>query len=302
MKIGVIASALSSLLCALLPLSGNAADAGAPNPNLIAFPPFRLVNNVYYVGSQDQSSYLISTPKGLILINSGYAASVPLIEQSVQKLGFKFGDIKILLISHAHIDHDAGSAAILQKTGAKYEVMDADASVVETGGKTDFQNGKLPEEQYAPAHVDRVLHDNDKVELGGTTLTAHLTAGHTKGCTTWTFDEKQDGRTLHVLVLCGVASSAGANGAYKLLDNPDYPQIRSDFEHSFAVYPTLPCDVFLGAHGRYFNLKEKYEKLQAGDKNAFVDPDGYEAYVANAKQAFERQLKKQLDAAKPPGT
>src|ERR1700722_12718015 len=175
MKTGLIAWRLGLLCSVLLPLSIRAQEAGAPNANLTPFTPFKIVTNVYYVGSQDQSSYLISTKSGLILINSGYAASAPLIEQSVEKLGFKFGNIKILLISHAHIDHDSGSAAILKKTGAKYEVMDADVSVVETGGKTDFQNGKLPDEQYAPVHVDHVLHDNDKVELGGTVLTARLT-------------------------------------------------------------------------------------------------------------------------------
>ena len=274
------------------------AQNGTPNdPGMIPFTPFEIVSNVYYVGSQDQSSYLIKTRDGLILINSGYVASAPLIEQSVEKLGFKLSDVKILLISHAHIDHDGGSAAILKDTGAKYEVMDADVSVVETGGKTDFQNGKIATEQYPVTHVDRVLHDNDKVELGGEVLTAHLTPGHTKGCTTYTFDETQDGRNLHVLVLCGMASSAGPDGSYKLLNNPDYPQIVSDFEHTFAVLPTLPCDIFLGAHGRYFNLNAKYAKLQGGDKNAFVDPGGYRAYVANGKQGFERQLKKQQDAA-----
>jgi metallo-beta-lactamase class B len=291
---------LGLLFSVLLPLSIQAQDAGAPNANLTSFTPFRIMNNVYYVGSQDQSSYLISTRSGLILINSGYAASVPLIEQSVEKLGFKFSDIKVLLISHAHVDHDAGSAAVLKKTGARYEVMDADVSVVESGGKTDFHMGNNPVGQYEPAHVTRVLHDNDKVELGGTVLTAHLTAGHTKGCTTWTFNQSEGGRTLHVLVLCGVSSSAGPDGSYKLLDNAEYPQIKSDFEHMFATLPTLPCDVFLAAHARYFNLAEKYAKLQAGDKNAFIDPEGYRAYVATARQNFERQLQKQIDAGKSP--
>ncbi len=269
----------------------------AQGPNLTAFTPFQITNNVYYVGSQDQSSYLISTKDGLILINSGFEASVPLIEQSVEKLGFKFSDIKILLISHAHIDHVAGSAAILNKTGAKYMVMDADVSVVESGGKTDFHNGKIAAEQYAPAHVDRVLHDNDKVELGEQVLTAHLTGGHTKGCTTWTLQAIQDGRKQNVLILCGMAASAGPRASYTLLDNPEYPKIVSDFEHTFALLPALPCDIFLGAHGRYFNLQAKYEQFMAGNKNAFIDPDGYRAYVTSGKQSFEKLLKEQRDAA-----
>lgn len=282
------------LASVLLPLPVLAAQG----PNLTAFTPFQITNNVYYVGSQDQASYLISTRDGLILINSGFEASAPLIEQSVEKLGFKFSDIRILLLSHAHIDHAAGSATILKKTGAKYMVMDADVAVVESGGKTDFHNGKLAAEHYTLARVDRVLQNNDKVELGEQVLTAHLTAGHTKGCTTWTLEVNQDGRKQNVLILCGMAASAGPNASYKLLDNPDYPQAVSDFERTFTVLPTLPCDIFLGAHGRYFNLQAKYEQLQAGNKNAFVDPDGYRAYVASGKQSFETLLKQQRDAAR----
>lgn len=262
-----------------------------------AFTPFRIVDNLYYVGGQDHAVYLIATRDGLILINNGFEANVSQIEQSVAKLGFKFSDIKILLISHAHIDHDAGSATVLKKTGAKYMVMDADVDVVQSGGKTDFHNGPNPDEHYAPAHVDRVLHDGDKVELGGMALTARLTPGHTKGCTTWTFNVNQDGQVRRALILCGYAPSAGPGGAYKLLNNSKYPQIVSDFERTFSVLPTLPVDIFLGAHGRYFNLQAKYDRFIAGDKNAFVDPDGYLTYVAEGKQAFERELKKQQDAA-----
>lgn len=262
-----------------------------------AFTPFQIAGNVYYVGTEDHASYLISTTQGLILINSGFEATVPLIEQSVSKLGFKFSDIKILLISHAHIDHVAGSAAVLQKTGAKYIVMDADVDVVESGGKTDFHNGSLPAEHYPSAKVDRVLHDRDTVELGGQVLTAHLTAGHTKGCTTWTLNVNQDGQMRRVLILCGYAPSAGPGGAYQLLNNSAYPQIVSDFERTFSVLPTLPVDIFLGAHGRYFNLQAKYRQFAAGNKNAFVDPAGYQTYVASGKQAFENLLQEQREAA-----
>jgi metallo-beta-lactamase class B len=289
---------LAVVLNLLATLTVYAADAAAPKPSLVAFTPFEVAPDVFYVGSQDQSSYLIRTEQGLILINSGYEESVPLIRQSIEKLGFKFSDIKVLLISHAHIDHAAGSAAIIEQTHARYEVMDADAPVIESGGKMDFQNGKLPAEWYPPAHVDRVLHDGDRIRLGSADVTALRTGGHTKGCTTYTLERRRVNREpLNVVVLCGVAASAGPNGAYKLLDNRDYPNIRQDFEKSFATWTSLPCDIFLGAHGRYFNLQEKYARLQAGDRNAFIDPQGYKDYIVRAKQDYERVLQKQLDAA-----
>src|SRR5690349_14202984 len=150
------------------------------------FPPHRIVGNVYYVGSKGLASYLITTSEGSILINSNLESSVPLIRDSIEKLGFRFSDIKILLISHAHWDHSAGSAQIKKLTAAKYMVMEGDVDVVESGGKTDFQYGETPGSLFAPTKVDRVLHDGDVVKLGDTVLTAHLTPGHTRGCTTWT--------------------------------------------------------------------------------------------------------------------
>jgi len=150
------------------------------------FPPFRIAGNLYYVGTKGLANYLVTTPQGNILINSDLEANVPMIEASIEKLGFKFKDTKILLISHAHWDHDAGSAKIKEMTGASYMVMDADVPVVESGGKSDFQYGNSPRFLYPPAKVDRVLHDGDEVRLGGAVLVAHLTPGHTKGCTTWT--------------------------------------------------------------------------------------------------------------------
>lgn len=271
--------------------------SATPDANMMPFTPFKIVGSLYYVGSEDQSSFLVATANGLILINSGFEASAPLIEQSIEKLGFKVNDIKIVLIGHAHIDHDGGSAAIIRDSGAKYEVMDADVPVVESGGKLDFNNGQFPAEWYPVAHVDRTLHDGDKVELGGTVLTAVLTPGHTKGNTTWTFDEKDDeGRVLHVVVVGSTSAAGGAGGSYRLVDNATYPGIVKDFEKSFAVLPTLPCDVFLGAHARYFNMQAKYERLTAGDKNAFVDPSGYKLFVANGEKNFKQNLAKQIAA------
>lgn len=256
------------------------------------FPPFRIAGNLYYVGSQDLASYLIATPKGLILINANLESSPPLIRASVEKLGFHFSDIKILLISHAHFDHCGGSERILRETGAKYMVMDADVPVVESGGKADFAYGNDKSMLYPPAHVDRVLHDGDTVSLGGTVLTAHLTPGHTKGTTTWTLDEPQDGRSMHVVIV----GSPNVNDSYTLVHNRAYPQIAADYRRGFAVLQSLPCDIFLGAHGAYFGLTAKYARWKAGDKDAFVDPAGYKAYVADREQAFEAALQKQSSA------
>jgi len=253
------------------------------------FPAHKIADNLYYVGSKGLASYLITTPQGNIIINSSLESSVPLIKASVEKLGFKFGDTKILLISHSHWDHDAGSAAVKKETGAQYMVMDADVPVVESGGKEDFQYWNQPNTLYPPAKVDRVLHDGDTVKLGGVTLTAHKTPGHTKGCTTWTFQTTDKGKTYNVVII----GSPNVNAGYKLVNNTRYPEIAKDYETTFRVLKSLPCDIFLGAHGDYYGLLAKYPKLQAGGANPFVDPAGYKAYVAEREQAFRAELKKQ---------
>jgi metallo-beta-lactamase class B len=260
------------------------------NPTWVKpFPAFRIAGNLYYVGSEDLAAYLIVTPQGNILINSNLESSPPQIKKAIESLGFKFSDTKILLISHGHFDHCAGSAEIKRLTGAKYEVMDRDVSVVESGGHTDFNYAADKSMWFPTAKVDRVLHDGDTVSLGGTTLTAHLTAGHTKGTTTWTMDENESGRALHVVIV----GSPNVNPGYKLVDNKSYPQIADDYRHEFEVLKGLPCDVFLGAHGGYFGLAEKYPRWKAGDKSAFIDPAGYKAYIADRERAFESELKKQ---------
>ncbi|HEY1209565.1 MAG TPA: subclass B3 metallo-beta-lactamase [Terracidiphilus sp.] len=253
------------------------------------FPPHHIAGNLYYVGSEDLASYLIVTQQGNILINSSFEENVPLIKNSVEQLGFRFADIKILLINHAHNDHCAGAALVKKMTGAQYFVMDADVPVVESGGKEDFQYGAQPDMRFPPVKVDRVLHDGDTVKLGETMLTAHLTAGHTRGTTTWTFDETEAGRALRVVIV----GSPNVNPGYKLVDNKAYPQIAADYHHGFQVLKSLPCDVFLGAHGGYFGLQEKYRRWKRGDYNAFIDPAGYQRYIADREQAFEAELKRQ---------
>jgi metallo-beta-lactamase class B len=258
------------------------------------FPPFRIAGNLYYVGSKGLASYLVTTPKGNILINSDLEANVPMISASIEKLGFHFADTKILLISHAHWDHDAGSAMIMQRTGAKYMVMDADVSVVESGGKTDFQYGNTASSLYQPVKVDRILHDGDEVSLGGTVLVAHLTPGHTKGCTTWTMKVDDNGKSLNVVIV----GSPNVNPGYKLVSNPAYPQIAEDYERMWRVLKSLPCDIFLGAHGGYFGLDEKYPLRKDGGANPFVDPDGYKRFITQKEEEFRAELKRQKAAPK----
>jgi len=258
------------------------------------FPAFRIAGNLYYVGSKGLASYLVTTPQGHILINSDLEANVPLLRTSVESLGFKFNDIKILLISHAHWDHDAGSALIKEQTGAQYMVMDGDVAVVESGGKSDFQYGNDPETMYKPAKVDRVLRDGDEVKLGDTVLIAHLTAGHTKGCTTWTMKVKEGTKTYNAVIV----GSPNINPGYKLVDNKLYPQIAEDYEKGFRVLKSLPCDFFLGAHGSYFDMETKYVRFKAGLATAFVDPNGYKSFVTQKELAFRRELEKQRAAAK----
>lgn len=274
---------ISLLLVLAVAFAGGQADWSTP------FPPFRIAGNLYYVGTKDLASYLITTPQGNILINSNLESTVPMIQAGIEKLGFKFKDTKILLISHGHFDHDAGSAKIKELTGAAYMVMEPDVPVVESGGKADFQYGNLTATLYPSTKVDRVLHDGDEVKLGGTVLVARLTPGHTKGCTTWTMKVTDGGKTYNVVIL----GSPNVNPGYKLVKNAAYPEIAQDYERMWRVLKSLPCDIFLGAHGSYFGMEEKYHRLQEGGVNPFIDPQGYQKYVSKKEQDFRTELAKQ---------
>jgi metallo-beta-lactamase class B len=275
----------------LLTVMAFAGNGGAQNSTdwTEPFPPFRIADNLWYVGSKGLANYLITTPAGHILINSDLEANVPLIRASVEQLGFKFSDIKVLLISHAHWDHNAGSALIKRLTGATYMVMDADVSVVESGGTSDFQYGNTPSSLYPATKVDRVLHDGDEVKLGNAVLVAHLTPGHTKGCTTWTMQLTDNGKTRHVVIV----GSPNVNPGYKLVGNTLYPRIAEDYERMFEVLKALPVDYFLGAHGSYFGLEAKYARLKEGLTSPFIDPDGYKTFVAQKEQDFRAELARQ---------
>jgi metallo-beta-lactamase class B len=242
-------------------------------------PPCRIAANLYYVGSRDLASF----------VNSNLATSPPQIRASIEKLGFHYHDIRILLINHAHFDHCAGSARIQRETGAKYMVMDADVPDIESGGRTNFAFGHQKAMLYPAAKVARVLHDRDTIELGGTTLVARKTAGHTRGCTTFTLIAHENGKSYNTVIV----GSPNVLSSYNLIDDPKYPQMAADFEQQFHTLKSLPCDIFLGAHGSYYNMLAKSARLRAGETNAFVDPAGYQSYVANAEQSFRTALRKQ---------
>ena len=243
-----------------------------------AIPGFKIAGNLYYVGTADLAVYLIATPQGNILINSDFPEDVPTIRKSIEQLGFKYADTKILLSSHAHGDHDAATSVVQKETGARVMVMDGDVAEVES-----TRSGR------PGARVDRVLHDGDTVMLGGSTLTAHLTPGHTKGCTTWTMQVNDGGRRLNAIII----GSPNVNAGTVLVGNKNYPQIAEDFMKTFKVLKSLPVDLFLGAHGAYFGMLAKYDRLKSGGANPFIDPAGYKAYVEEREATFLKELEKQ---------
>ena len=251
------------------------------------FPPHPVAGNLYYVGSNELGCYLVATKAGHILINTGFEQTVPLIRESVEKLGFRFADIRILLASQAHQDHVAGLALARKLTGAKVFVMQGDEEVVRDGGASDFYYAD--QMRWAPCPVDRVLADGDAVELGGTTLIAHRTAGHTRGCTTWTMTVNDDGKPLRVVIVGGV----NVNPGFRLVGNAKYPSIADDFAATFRTLAGLDCDIFLGAHGSYYGLKDKYARSRTEGWKAFVDPAGYRAFVARSERAFAETLRAQ---------
>ena len=255
-----------------------------------AFPAHKVVGNVYYVGSTAFASYLIATPQGHILINSSFEETVPLIRASVEKLGFKFADIKILLDSHAHSDHVAGNALVKQLTGARVMVMKGDETVVGTGGGGDF----FYTNRWKACPVDKVLHDGEKVSLGGSELVAHLTPGHTRGCTTWTTTATENGKSYQVVIV----GSPNVNPGFRLVNNEKYPEMADDFARTFRVLKALRCDVFLGAHGAYYGMAEKYARIGKGGGNAFVDPAGYQEMVKSKEATYLQKLSDQRTGGK----
>ena len=246
--------------------------------------PYRVIANIYYVGASDVSSFLITTPDGHILLDSGFIETVPQIKQNLAQLGFRLEDIKILLNSHAHYDHAGGFAELKRLTGAKLMTSEGDIPLLAAGGKGDPNFGDRF--SFEPVKPDRVLRDGDKVELGGVTMVARMTPGHTKGCTSWTMKIK-DGEKQYDVVFVGSTSAPG----YKLVNNAGYPGIVADYEKTFRLLKSLPCDVFLAAHGQFYNMLEKAKLAEQGKTpNPFIDPEGYRRYLDASEKSFRKLL------------
>jgi metallo-beta-lactamase class B len=245
--------------------------------------PFRIADNLYYVGASDVTSFLITTPQGDILLDGGLRETAPQIERNIAALGFHMKDVKILLNSHAHMDHAGGLAELKRISGAQLVASRGDMPALETGDRDDFAWGnKLT---FPPVKVGRIIADGGRVTLGNATMTAHVTPGHTKGCTTWTMPVTDHGKTYNVVFVC----STSAPG-YKLVGNKKYPQIAHDYEHTFRVLRSLPCDIFLASHGSFFDLTGKRQRLGSMKGNPFIDPDGYRAFLDRSERDFKLSL------------
>ena len=262
----------------------GAAPAVAQRDWNAPFPAHHVIDNIYFVGTEQLGTFLITTSEGHILINSDFESTVPSIRASVEALGFDFEDIEIILGSHAHGDHMEADALVKELTGAEVMVMRQDVERLRTlrpGGKEH--------------PIDRILDDGDAVTLGDATLIAHRTAGHTKGCTSWALEVEERGETYLALVVC----SFGVNPGYILVDNPDYPEIADDYRATFARARSLPVDVFLGSHGFWYDMARKLERAMSrgeDDPNPFIDRAGYLAHIDMQEQRFEEMLREQQAA------
>ena len=254
--------------------------------------PFRILGNLHYVGASDVTAFLLATDRGLILLDGGYVETAPQIRDNIARLGFKPSDVKIILGSHAHSDHAGGMAQLKAWTGARLFASAGDAPLLEAGGRGDpFFGDELP---FPPVKVDHLLRDGEAVTLGNTTLVAHVTAGHTRGCTTWTTRVAEGGRLYDVVFVCSTTVLPG----YRLVDHPTYPGIADDYARTFATLAALPCDVFLGSHASFYDGAGKARRLREGaTPNPFVDPQGYRAYVARSAAAFHEQLDRERTQA-----
>ena len=255
--------------------------------------PFRIAGNLFYVGASDVTSYLITTPQGHILIDGGFAETAPMIERHIEQLGYHLRDVRILLNTHAHLDHAGGLAELKRATGATLLASAGDAPLLQRGGHDDPQFGERL--TFPPVMVDRIIGDGERVSLGGFSLIPRITPGHTPGCTTWTMTVRERLRHYDTVVIVG---SPTVPAEYTLVNNRKYPDIVSDYRRTFAILQSLPCQIFLGSHGSYFGLRRKLARLRKGSRtNPFVDPDGYRRFVALSRTAFEEKLTAQSGAA-----
>ncbi|MEO5895539.1 MAG: subclass B3 metallo-beta-lactamase [Vicinamibacterales bacterium] len=286
MKLRTIA-ALAVSLCAVPPAL---AQTPPVDNNNVKREPFRMIGNIYWVGHSQVGSFLVKTPAGLILIDSTSTKDWPWVRENIEKLGFIVKDVKILLNLHTHEEHMGGMARMKELTGAKLIVSEASAAEMAVGGRTDFREDGS--QQYTPVKADQTVRDGERITLGGLTLTAHLTPGHSRGATTWTMDVEDGGKTYHTVFISGM-SPAGIERA-TLLNNKKYPNIKEDFELAFTRLKSLPCDVWLYPRAPTIKLDEKQARLNKGEKpNPFVDPKGCQAYIAEYEKRFHDQLKQE---------
>ena len=258
-------------------------NVGTREEQRAQFPPHRIIGNIYYVGTRSLASFLVSTPQGLILINTNYEDSVPVLKDSVEKLGFRFSDIKIILGSHAHADHMEGDALVKQMTGAQVMAMAEDVPALQRMRPGD-----------KPHPIDRTLRDGEEVTLGDSTLVARLTPGHTRGCTTWTMQVQEGGRSYLVVII----GSMGSNPGFQFVNNKDNPGIANEYKRGFSVLRGLKADVPLASHPAMYGMTGKFERIGKGP-NPFIDPAGYKAELDAVEELFLRVLAEQQAAARP---
>jgi len=250
------------------------------------FPPLRIIGNIYWVGSWDLSSYLITTPQGNIIINTGVGDTAQQIKKSVETLGFKLEDTKILTATHGHYDHVAGLAALKRMTGATVMISEPDKVLLETGGKADFRFGNDEYARFEPVKVDRTFKDSDTISLGGTVLTAHIHAGHTKGSTSFTTNVQEGGKTYRVVI----ANMGSINPGVKMTGMPGFPDISQAYANTFRAQKDMQIDVWLASHASQFKLHEKYTPGAAYDPQRFVDPDGFKKAVQDLEKTYLEQV------------
>jgi metallo-beta-lactamase class B len=252
--------------------------------------PFKIIGNVYYVGTSGLASYLITSPQGHILVDTVMPESTSQIKASIEKLGFKITDIKYLVNTHAHIDHTGGFAEMKQVSGAQMVAGEADKPLLEGG----YYPGQREETllQFPAVKVDRTVREGDKITVGDVTLTAHETPGHSPGCTSWEFSVKDGDATRSVLIFC-----SGTVALNRLVGSPTYPGIVEDYKKTFARARDMKVDVLLAPHPEMYKMPEKRAKLVDGAPNPFVSPGEFNAYAATLEKAFEEGLAKQTAAA-----
>ena len=256
------------------------------------FPPFKMIGNVYWVGTWDLSTYLITTPQGNILVNTGLPETLPQIKAGVEQLGFKMADTKILLATHGHFDHVAGLAELKKITGARMIMSEPDTELLESGGKTDFRFGDSPEARFETVKVDQKLKDGDTVSLGGTVLTAHIHAGHTKGATSFTFDVRENGKTYRV----GIVNMGSINPGVKVSGMPKFPGIQQAYARTFHDQKEMKIDIWLASHAAQFRMHEKYQPGDAYNPDRFVDPKGFHDSVERLEKIYIDQLAQERQA------